>query len=189
MGGVVKKVKKVFKRIAPILAIATAGFLLAPAFAGTAAAAGAAGTGVSGSLLTGAAGFGGAIGGTTASAATIGSLAAAGGGIAAGATGVALGTAATAVAAPSIFAKILPSILKAGATSLISGTAAAPKLPAIPKIEQPAPPAPVRSFDTGAAVLLGTSSLRDRRVSGGGVSGRSRGVVDILGGLGRGGGI
>lgn len=64
-----------------------------------------------------------------------------------------------------------------------------PKPPAIniPKPQLPAAqPAPTRT-DTGANVAIGTTAVKDQRVSGRSSSGGTSGVADILGGLGRGG--
>lgn len=73
-----------------------------------------------------------------------------------------------------------------GAISSILGLAP-PKAPAItiPPPAIPAPPAPAPLTDTGASVFIGSSTdIKNQRVSGRS-AGRSSGVMDVIGGLGR----
>lgn len=62
----------------------------------------------------------------------------------------------------------------------------APKAPAviIPEAQIPAPPAPTAITDTGASVSVGTSVVKDQRVSGR-TSGTTRSSGNFLAGLGR----
>lgn len=69
----------------------------------------------------------------------------------------------------------------------------APKAPTIniPAAELPVPPAPTAITDTGANVAIGAGSdVKNQRVSGRSVARRANsGNVDILAGLGQGGGL
>ena len=71
-----------------------------------------------------------------------------------------------------------------GVAGILLGKPKSPAPPPPPEV--PAPPAPTRRQDTGAQIVLGSSSSKNQRVSGRG-SGRSGG--DSLGSLGRGSGI
>ncbi len=62
-----------------------------------------------------------------------------------------------------------------------------PEQPEIPEAEIPAAPAPSTRTDTGASVVVGADSVKDKRVSGGTSSSSSSGTKDVLGGLGKGG--
>jgi hypothetical protein len=64
-----------------------------------------------------------------------------------------------------------------------------PKAPPLPKVQIPATPAPSRRVDTGATIVVGSDAGKNKRVSGRGSGSSSRGGGDILGGLGRGGGL
>ena len=62
------------------------------------------------------------------------------------------------------------------------------KAPALPAVKTPAVPAPSRRVDTGATIVVGSDASKNKRVSGRS-SGSSGSSGDILGGLGKGGGL
>lgn len=58
----------------------------------------------------------------------------------------------------------------------------------IPEAVVPAQPAPTRRETAGADVVLGTDSIKNQRVSGGGKTAKKKGT-NVLGGLGGGSGL
>lgn len=61
--------------------------------------------------------------------------------------------------------------------------------PDIPEAEVPAAPAPNKKEDTGAKVIVGADAVKDKRASGGGTTSSTTTSGDVLGGLGKGGGL
>lgn len=70
--------------------------------------------------------------------------------------------------------------------ALFGGSAKAPEIN-IPAAVIPAAPAPMKRTDTGASVTIGTDAVKNQRVSGGGSTKPKK--VDVLSGLGAGGGL
>lgn len=84
----------------------------------------------------------------------------------------------------SKLAALAPIFTAASAVSSVVGLLK--KSPKPPNIPTPAPPAPVTRTNTGANVAIGTSNVKNQRVSGRSFAGSSS-VGNLLGGLGRGG--